>query len=73
MKQPKSLLRHLRREQELSLDLLAAKTGINVSTLSRAERRLIGLTKTQSKKLAKFFKVPEEHLLADAPSATVAA
>lgn len=73
MKQSKSLLRHLRRERELSLDMLAFKTGINVSTLSRAERRLIGLTPHQSKALAKFFKVPAEQLLLDAPSGTVAA
>jgi transcriptional regulator with XRE-family HTH domain len=73
VKQSKSLLRHLRREREISLDLLAAKTGINVSTLSRAERRLIGLTKTQSKKLSRFFKVPEDSLLSDAPDRTVAA
>lgn len=53
--------------------MLAFKTGINVSTLSRAERRLIGLTPHQSKALAKFFKVPAEQLLLDAPSGTVAA
>ena len=57
----------------MSLDLLAMKTGINVSTLSRAERRLIGLTKEQTKKLSRFFKVPEDRLLSDAPDSTVAA
>lgn len=57
----------------MSLDLLAAKTGINVSTLSRAERRLIALTKDQEKRLGRFFKVPGERLLDDAPAHTVAA
>jgi transcriptional regulator with XRE-family HTH domain len=60
-------MRHLRREREISLDYLRAKTGINVSTISRLERRLITGTPEQRKALAKFFKVSEEALLQDAP------
>ena len=71
MKSQKTLLRHLRREREISLDYLQAKTGINVSTLSRLERRLITGTPEQRKALAKFFKVAEDALLESAP--TVAA
>jgi transcriptional regulator with XRE-family HTH domain len=74
VKQQKTLLRHLRREREISLDYLRFKTGINVSTISRMERRLITGTPEQRKSLAKFFKVSEDALLQDAPvSATEAA
>jgi len=67
VKQEKTLLRHLRREREISLDMLRTKTGINVATLSRAERRLQALTPEQKAKLAKFFKVSDpDALLNDA-------
>lgn len=47
----------------MSLDYLALKTGINVSTLSRMERRLITGTQDQRELVAKFFKVPAENIL----------
>lgn len=73
MKQEKTLLRHLRREREISLDLLRAKTGINVATLSRAERRLQDLNPEQKVKLAKFFKVANPDLLLEDASKGAAA
>lgn len=61
--QQKTLLRKLRRDRELSLDLVAFKTGVNVSTISRAERGLLQPSDDARNKLAKFFKVPAESLL----------
>jgi transcriptional regulator with XRE-family HTH domain len=69
LKQQKTLLRHLRRLREISLDQLRADTGINVSTLSRVERRLIDPTPDQRDALAKYFDVPASDLLSDAPQA----
>lgn len=53
----KTLLRKLRRDRELTFDVLHLKTGINRATLSRAERNLIALTGEQDATLSKFFKV----------------
>lgn len=61
--QEKTLLRKLRRDRELSLDLLHVKTGINVSTLSRVERRLMTPSEDVRKRLEKYFKVPADQLL----------
>lgn len=72
MKQEKTLLRHLRREREISLDLLRSKTGINVATLSRAERRLQDLSDENKKALARFFKVSNPDALLEDASKWVA-
>ena len=72
MKSQKTLLRHLRRSRELSLDLLAHETGINVSTLSRGERRLIDFTDEQLASLAAYFAVAQESLLTAPPNEAVA-
>lgn len=63
MTQQKTLLRKLRRDRELSLDLVSFKTGVNVSTISRAERGLMQPSDDVRAKLAKYFKVPAESLL----------
>lgn len=54
--QSKTLLRKLRRDREWSLDLVSMKTGVNVSTISRAERGLIKPSEDVQARLAKFFK-----------------
>jgi transcriptional regulator with XRE-family HTH domain len=63
MKQRKTLLRHLRRSRELSLDQVALGTGLNVSTISRAERGMVQPTEEVLNKLAIYFKVPAADLL----------
>lgn len=63
MKQQKTLLRHLRREREITLDVLSLATGINVSTLSRVERGLVQPTDQTLARLAKYFKVSADELL----------
>lgn len=65
MKHKKTLLRKLRREQELALDALSMRTGINVSTLSRVERRVMKASPDVCKRLEKFFKRPVAELLSD--------
>ena len=42
---------------------MSFKTGVNVSTISRAERGLLQPSDDARNKLAKFFKVPAEALL----------
>jgi transcriptional regulator with XRE-family HTH domain len=69
VKQKKSLLRKLRRERDLTLDVVAVRTGINLSTLSRVERRVLSASPEVRKRLEKFFKRPADELLADAPEA----
>lgn len=67
MKQEKTLLRHLRHDRELTLDFLRAKTGVNVATISRGERRLQPISEKDLARLAKFLKVsPPQALLEDA-------
>ena len=66
MKQRKTLLRQLLRSRDLSLDALASRTGINVSTLSRGERGLIDFTDEQKTSLARYFKVEKADLARDA-------
>lgn len=71
MKPTKTLLRKLRRDRELTFDVLALKTGIDRSRLSRAERGLVELSPEQKSKLAKFFKVDDPNsLLQDADAST---
>lgn len=53
----KTLLRKLRRERELTFDVLQIETGINRSRLSRGERNLITLTSDEKETLGKFFGV----------------
>ena len=69
MKQKKSLLRKLRRERDLTLDVVASKLQINLSTLSRVERRTLNASPDVRKKLERFFKRPASELLSDAPEA----
>lgn len=66
MTQQKTLLRKLRRDREWSLDFVSLKTGVNVSTISRAERGLIQPSVDATARLAKFFKVAPDALLKDA-------
>jgi transcriptional regulator with XRE-family HTH domain len=61
--QRKTLLRHLRRERELSLDLLAKRSRVNVSTISRAERGLLTPSAESMERLARFFNVDPADLL----------
>jgi len=58
-----TLLRKLRRDREWSLDLTAAKAGINVSTLSRVERGLIPASDDVKRRLERVFKEPADRLL----------
>lgn len=73
MKHTKTLLRKLRRDAELTFDVLSLKTGIDRSKLSRAERGLTPLTDEQKVKLAKFFKVNDPNSLLEDASKVVAA
>lgn len=59
-------MRQLRRDRDISIDQVASATGINVSTISRVERRLMTPTPENLKLLARFFKVAPEDLLKDA-------
>lgn len=61
MKQ-RTLLRHLRRDRELTLQVLSERTGIDTATLSRAERNLVPLTDERRAKLAEYFGVPGDVL-----------
>jgi transcriptional regulator with XRE-family HTH domain len=63
VRQQNTLLRKLRRDREWSLDLTAAKSGINVSTLSRVERSLIPASEDVKKRLERLFKRPADELL----------
>lgn len=63
MAQQKTLLRKLRRDRELSLSLVSRETGINISTLSRAERGLLKPSDDVRDRLAAYFAVPAERLL----------
>lgn len=69
VKHTKTLLRKLRRDRELTFDVLSLKTGIDRSKLSRAERGLVSLTPDQKQKLAKFFKVDADALLSPSEAA----
>lgn len=62
MKKPKSPMRDLRRAHGLSLDSVAAETGLDRGLLSRLERSLVRPTGRSRKALSKFFHIPE-HLL----------
>jgi transcriptional regulator with XRE-family HTH domain len=53
----KTLLRKLRRERELTFDVLSIETGINRSRLSRGERNLLPLTAAELETLGKYFGV----------------
>lgn len=53
----KTLLRKLRRERELTFDVLQIETGINRSRLSRGERNLIELTDDEKETLGRYFGV----------------
>jgi transcriptional regulator with XRE-family HTH domain len=55
-------LRSLRRERELSLDVVALHTGIDRGALSRKERRLVPVSETELLKLAAFFGVEPSEL-----------
>jgi transcriptional regulator with XRE-family HTH domain len=55
-------LRRLRRERELSLDVVALNTGIDRSALSRKERRLVPVSEAELIKLAAFFDVDPNDL-----------
>jgi transcriptional regulator with XRE-family HTH domain len=59
----KTLLRHLRRERELTLHVLAKRTGVNPTTLSLAERGLLGLTEENRMRIAKVLRVDPADLL----------
>lgn len=63
VKDQKTLLRKLRRDRELTLDELSMATGLNVSTLSRVERRMMRPTEATLNKLAKYFRVPASDLM----------
>ena len=67
MKQQKSVLRKLRRDREITIAVLAKKTGVNPSTLSLVERRIMQPSEDVSSRLERFFKRPVAELLADAP------
>lgn len=58
----KTLLRKLRRERELTFDVLQIETGINRSRLSRGERNLITLTDDEKDTLGKYFGVRPDRL-----------
>lgn len=62
MKKPKSPMRSLRRARGLSLDSVAAETGLDRGLLSRLERSLARPTARSRKALSKFFDFPE-HIL----------
>ncbi len=53
----KTLLRKLRRDRELTFDVLQIETGINRSRLSRGERNLITLTDEEKEILGRYFGV----------------
>lgn len=57
-----SRLRNLRRERELSLDVVALHTGIDRGALSRKERRLAPVSEAELLKLAAFFAVEPNEL-----------
>lgn len=63
----KTLLRHIRRSRDLTLDAVALHTGIDDSTLSRIERGLIQPTEPQRHALAGFYGRPIDELLGPAP------
>lgn len=65
----RTLLRKLRRDRELTISYVAMRTGINHATLSLVERRQMVPSATVRRQLEKFFKIPAEQLLADAPEA----
>jgi transcriptional regulator with XRE-family HTH domain len=67
-------LRSLRRERELSLDVVALHTGIDRGALSRKERRLAPVSEAELLKLAAFFAVEPDELTCDegGPAAQVA-
>lgn len=58
----KTLLRKLRRDRELTFDVLRLETGINISRLSRAERNLIQLSERERAILSKFYGVAPHRL-----------
>lgn len=63
MKHQKTLLRALRRERDWSLDVVALKTGIDPTALSRIERGLRQPTAAQLSALAQVFGVKRDQLL----------
>jgi transcriptional regulator with XRE-family HTH domain len=63
MKHTKTLLRALRRERDWSLDVVATKSGIDPTLLSRIERGLRQPSSAQLGKLAQIFGVKGNQLL----------
>lgn len=59
----KTLLRKLRRDREITLCQLSDKTGVNISTISRAERGLLKPSADVQARLARHFKIPADVLL----------
>jgi transcriptional regulator with XRE-family HTH domain len=55
-------LRRLRRERDLSLDMVSLKTGIERSALSRKERQLAPVSEAELVQLAAFFGVSPNRL-----------
>ena len=72
METGKTLLRHLRRDREMTLEQLSDATGIDRTIISKAERRKYALNDDQKNTLAAYFNVAKDALLDDA-SKTVAA
>lgn len=56
-------MRKLRREQDLTLEFVARKTGVPVSTISRVERLRMKPSESVEERLVKFFKLPADQLL----------
>lgn len=61
-----TVMRRLRRQRELTINDVHLATGIAMPTLSYIERGRLLPTPEQHTTLAKFFKVTETELLADA-------
>ena len=64
MSQQKTVLRHIRRTREITLDVIAHATKINRSTLSLGERGLLDFTPDQKAALSAYFGIPADELLA---------
>lgn len=66
-------LRRLRKEQELTLDVVALRTGIDRGALSRKERQLVPLSDVEILKLAALFGVEPGELRNEEGSPTARA
>lgn len=69
MRGQKTRLRAIRREREISLEAVAKATGLNISTISRAERGLLELSDANKARLAEFFNEDASALLAPVEAA----